>query len=283
MSVRTNVAGQLHDLLADLKADWATRSNEPGHIVLPDFVARHSLSEDRTAPMETMAFLAEMGRMPSRILEQLDVIEARERDWAAPRIRSIEGGLTSFGIVLHGYGDAQQWLTDVNLESLVAASRALNDYDQHVESQVPVDALSAIVGLATQARSTLLDDAEIPDELRRFLLDLLGEIERAARQYAVGGVSNLRSTLDRAAGRWTIASGKSKKTQSWKKALPALAGVAAVVAFAADVTEVTDNSRLPWSDEPVPPVVVNCLPAQLQLESGSRGELLPGPVDQSSD
>lgn len=258
MGELSNPARRLHDLLTELQSAWRTNTNKnrPGYEVL-----RQIGSGGRTEP-QFFQWLGSAMALPAEVIDTIERVRLPAVSYASKPLREIADGFSG-PLVLMGIG-SNGWLNQVNLMALSAVAESMDQSPSITERRLP-DSVVADMKARIDGIIEVVLDSDLPDELREFLIETLTDVRNALVRYRLTGVAGLARTLDTAVGRWrrtAVPDLDESNSKLKKRALAALATLAALVQFGTNVKTLTEHDpALPWHGCVPIEEVIKMLPA----------------------
>ena len=235
---------------------------------------------------QRVAYLAELGAMPVRIVEAL-------RESGAPRVESLRPRLYQLSDTLQNrFRDFSYDEAEANnfgpffKDGLFALEHAADVFalrPMAPERRIPPDVLNTLQEYVTVARELAVDAAELNPAFRMIVLDLLRDLQRALDDYSLRGAGAFRSTLDRYTGRFLREETVRDASRNGfvKRVInPLLLAAAAITEFAANVITITESELLPWTG--AQPIVEIMAPLGLQKALPAAPEEITVEIDGDS-
>ncbi|MFD6057785.1 hypothetical protein [Rhodococcus wratislaviensis] len=215
--------------------------------------------------------------LPDKIVDALRSLELEEDDlqwhlgWLPPAQRALTD-LWQFNAAIH---NVQQHFSPTDLVNLESANRLLRreKFERRIE-EAQLDSLGEKV---RELHDALVAAADIPDDLKLFMLDQLDQIARALREFRIRGPEALTEALDSVVGAiYRVSSSRpgavTPETRTWfQKLRTVVADLALVVGLGAAVLQLPANFHS----------AVNELSPATQVQS--QVESTPSPPDPISD
>lgn len=272
---RTHTARRLHTQLAAIKTTWEKKEhqNKNGLAVLRvhwDDKHLPPASSEEHHQAVYMRWLSEFIAMPQEVLKDVYMLGG-SIDFAAPGLEAIADGFANR--LLAANFPNNPWLNDENLARLDGAASILSHNSDYSEGNLESVTVDAILAQTTSLLKTVRE-ADLPAELKKFLLDSLLQVQYAATSYSVGGLDGLQSALDRIIGEWARSSTVQEQEEQegedglGKKVLAVLAGVMLVINIANGAADLVAHEIMPWNGVDPDETIVATMPQK---------ELGPGP------